>query len=33
LVLEPVRAGLAGAIGEYPYWSAVWLDELRAPVL
>jgi len=27
LVLEPVRAGLAGAIGDYPYWSAVWLDE------
>ena len=35
LVLEPVRAGLANAIGEYPYWSAVWLDNLptgpRAP--
>jgi hypothetical protein len=30
LVLEPVRAGLAGTIGEYPYWSAVWLDEAQA---
>jgi hypothetical protein len=30
LVLEPVRAGLANAIGEYPYWSAVWLDSLPA---
>jgi len=27
LVLEPVRAGLASAIGDYPYWSAIWLDE------
>jgi hypothetical protein len=27
LVLEPVRTGLAAAIGEYPYWSAVWLEE------
>jgi hypothetical protein len=25
LVLEPVRAGLAGSIGAYPYWDAVWL--------
>ncbi|MEO8161267.1 MAG: hypothetical protein ABI588_07590, partial [Arenimonas sp.] len=23
LVLEPVRAGLAASIGEYPYWDAV----------
>ena len=27
LVLEPVRVGLAGTIGEYPYWDAVWLGE------
>lgn len=27
LVLEPVRLGLAGTIGEYPYWDAVWLGE------
>jgi len=27
LVLEPVRNGLAAAIGEYPYWSAIWLEE------
>jgi putative transposase len=31
LVLEPVRAGLAGGIGGYPYWSAVWLDANEAP--
>jgi REP element-mobilizing transposase RayT len=27
LVIEPLRAGLAGAIGDYPYWDAVWLGE------
>lgn len=27
LVLEPLRAGLADAIGNYPYWDAVWLGE------
>ena len=27
LVLDPVRAGLAACIGEYPYWDAVWLGE------
>jgi hypothetical protein len=27
LVIEPLRAGLAGAIGDYPYWDAVWLDD------
>jgi REP element-mobilizing transposase RayT len=27
LVVEPVRAGLAACIGEYPYWDAVWLGE------
>jgi hypothetical protein len=26
-VIEPLRAGLAGAIGDYPYWDAVWLDD------
>jgi hypothetical protein len=26
LVIEPLRAGLAGAIGDYPYWDAVWLE-------
>ena len=30
LVLEPVRTGLAAAIGEYPYWDAVWLEEAPA---
>lgn len=29
LVLEPVRAGLASSIGEYPYWDAVWLGQPR----
>jgi len=29
LVIEPVRAGLATCIGEYPYWDAVWLGEDR----
>jgi REP element-mobilizing transposase RayT len=28
LVIEPVRAGLAGSIGDYPYWDAVWLGEV-----
>ena len=26
LVIEPLRAGLAAAIGDYPYWDAVWLE-------
>jgi putative transposase len=26
LVANPVRAGLAKSVGEYPYWNAVWLD-------
>jgi REP element-mobilizing transposase RayT len=30
LVIEPVRAGLAGAIGEYPYWDAIWLERSGA---
>jgi putative transposase len=25
VVANPVRAGLAGAVLEYPYWDAVWL--------
>jgi putative transposase len=25
VVLNPVRAGLVGRIGDYPYWDAVWL--------
>ena len=31
LVVEPVRAGLAAAIGDYPYWDAVWLGEPPLP--
>ena len=27
MVIEPLRAGLASAIGEYPYWDAVWLQD------
>ena len=30
LVLEPVQAGLANAIGDYPYWSAVWLYDAKS---
>jgi hypothetical protein len=30
LVLETVRAAWPAAIGEYPYWSAVWLGEAGA---
>ncbi|MGF6711586.1 putative transposase [Luteibacter sp. W1I16] len=25
LVANPVRAGLAQCVGDYPYWNAVWL--------
>jgi REP element-mobilizing transposase RayT len=25
IVMNPVRAGLASAVREYPYWNAVWL--------
>jgi putative transposase len=25
VVANPLRAGLAGTIGDYPYWDAVWL--------
>ena len=25
IVANPLRAGLAGAVGEYPFWNAVWL--------
>jgi putative transposase len=25
LVLNPVRAGLVGRVGDYAYWNAVWL--------
>jgi hypothetical protein len=25
LVANPVRAGLAECVGDYPYWNAVWL--------
>ena len=27
LVANPLRAGLAQTIGEYPHWDAVWLGE------
>jgi putative transposase len=27
VVANPVRAGLATRVGDYPYWDAVWLDE------
>lgn len=25
VVLNPVRAGLAARVGDYPYWNAIWL--------
>jgi len=25
IVLNPVRAGLVGKVGDYPFWNAVWL--------
>jgi len=25
LILNPVRAGLAACVGDYPYWNAGWL--------
>jgi putative transposase len=33
IVLNAVRAGLVGRIGEYPFWDAVWVmrDTVRAP--
>ena len=27
VVRNPVRAGLARRVGEYPFWDAVWLSE------
>ncbi|HEY0334887.1 MAG TPA: transposase [Stenotrophomonas sp.] len=30
IVQNPVRAGLAKRPAEYPYWSAMWLDERAA---
>jgi REP element-mobilizing transposase RayT len=29
LVSNPVRAGLAGSVGAYPYWDAIWLGGRR----
>ena len=27
LVANPLRAGLVEAVGDYPYWNAVWLSD------
>ena len=27
IILNPVRAGLVGRIGKYPWWDAVWVDD------
>lgn len=27
LVSNPLRAGLVEAIGDYPHWDAIWLEE------
>jgi len=26
VIANPLRAGLAASIGEYPYWDAIWLE-------
>jgi putative transposase len=33
LVLNPVRAGIARSVAEYPFWDSVWLmrNDMRAP--
>lgn len=36
IVANPIRAGLAQSVGDYPHWDAVWLQDLvaaRAPLL
>lgn len=30
VVMNPVRAGLAGRIADYPFWDAVWLQGIGA---
>ena len=29
IVANPVREGLAGSVGDYAYWDAVWMDSER----
>ena len=31
IVANPVRAGLAERIGDYPLWDAIWLDDTLLP--
>ncbi|MCP5351896.1 MAG: transposase [Chromatiales bacterium] len=28
LIANPLRAGLAERVGDWPYWDAVWLDQI-----
>lgn len=32
VVANPLRAGLAVSIGDYPYWDAVWLEDSRGVI-
>jgi REP element-mobilizing transposase RayT len=29
VVANPLRAGLAASLGDYPFWDAVWLDQVE----
>ncbi|WP_419481271.1 REP-associated tyrosine transposase [Dokdonella sp.] len=29
IVLNPVRAGLVKRVGDYPFWDAVWIDQVH----
>ena len=33
IVANPLRAGLARRIGEYPYWDAVWISSDACPAM
>jgi len=33
VIANPVRAGLAERVGDYPFWDAVWLDSDPGNVL
>ncbi|WP_218569849.1 REP-associated tyrosine transposase [Pseudomonas sp. Hp2] len=31
VIANPLRAGLVGSIGQYPYWDAIWLEGRERP--
>ncbi|MBD7987934.1 transposase [Luteimonas sp. Sa2BVA3] len=33
VVMNPLRAGLVGRIGDYPYWDAVWITPDTSPTM